>query len=61
MPIMLRSARCVLADKTQDQLAAMKECPYDPGTYHDASLHHTFFHSFNVLLAHMASVCGVII
>jgi DNA-directed RNA polymerase III subunit RPC2 len=31
MPIMLRSVRCVLADKTQDQLAAMKECPYDPG------------------------------
>jgi hypothetical protein len=33
MPIMLRSQKCMLRDQTEDQLAAMKECPYDPGGY----------------------------
>lgn len=33
MPIMLRSERCMLRNKTERQLAAMKECPYDPGGY----------------------------
>jgi len=33
MPIMLRSKKCLLRDKTEDELAAMKECPYDPGGY----------------------------
>jgi DNA-directed RNA polymerase III subunit RPC2 len=33
MPIMLRSTKCVLRDKTEAQLQAMKECPYDPGGY----------------------------
>jgi DNA-directed RNA polymerase III subunit RPC2 len=33
MPIMLRSSRCVLANKTDAELAAVKECPYDPGGY----------------------------
>jgi len=33
MPIMLRSRKCVLRGKTEDQLADLKECPYDPGGY----------------------------
>ena len=33
MPIMLRSEKCLLRDKSEDELAAMKECPYDPGGY----------------------------
>jgi DNA-directed RNA polymerase III subunit RPC2 len=33
MPIMLRSEKCMLRNKTEAQLAAMKECPYDPGGY----------------------------
>ena len=33
MPVMLRSCRCVLAGKDAVELAALKECPYDPGGY----------------------------
>mmetsp|Transcript_25502 Transcript_25502/g.70429 ORF Transcript_25502/g.70429 Transcript_25502/m.70429 type:complete len:1320 (-) Transcript_25502:937-4896(-) len=33
MPIMLRSKNCVLTGKSEDELAALKECPYDPGGY----------------------------
>ncbi|XP_037499224.1 DNA-directed RNA polymerase III subunit RPC2 [Rhipicephalus sanguineus] len=33
MPIMLRSAKCVLADKTHFQMSQLNECPYDPGGY----------------------------
>lgn len=33
MPIMLRSQKCILKDKTERQLAALKECPHDPGGY----------------------------
>jgi len=33
MPIMLRSSKCLLHNKSERQLAAMKECPYDPGGY----------------------------
>jgi DNA-directed RNA polymerase III subunit RPC2 len=33
MPIMLRSMHCLLRDKSEEELAAMKECPYDPGGY----------------------------
>ena len=33
MPVMLRSCRCVLAGKDAVDLAALKECPYDPGGY----------------------------
>ena len=33
MPIMLRSERCMLRNKTDRQLAVMKECPHDPGGY----------------------------
>ncbi|KAG5186658.1 DNA-directed RNA polymerase III subunit RPC2 [Tribonema minus] len=33
LPIMLRSAMCHLTGKSEDQLAQMKECPYDPGGY----------------------------
>ena len=33
MPIMLRSSKCLLRNKSEAELAAMKECPYDPGGY----------------------------
>ncbi|KAG8852763.1 DNA-directed RNA polymerase III core subunit ret1 [Serendipita sp. 411] len=33
IPIMLRSNKCVLAARTESQLAAMNECPLDPGGY----------------------------
>ena len=33
MPIMLRSNKCILSHKSVDELAALKECPYDPGGY----------------------------
>ncbi|KAL3171997.1 hypothetical protein MRX96_043674 [Rhipicephalus microplus] len=33
MPIMLRSAKCVLANKTHFQMSQLNECPYDPGGY----------------------------
>jgi DNA-directed RNA polymerase III subunit RPC2 len=33
MPIMLRSAKCVLHGKTSDEMADMGECPLDPGGY----------------------------
>ncbi|KAJ2557314.1 DNA-directed RNA polymerase III complex subunit Rpc2 [Coemansia sp. RSA 1933] len=33
MPIMLRSARCVLTGKDECEMAEMQECPLDPGGY----------------------------
>ncbi len=33
MPVMLRSCRCVLTNKTPAELSFVKECPYDPGGY----------------------------
>ncbi|KAJ5924406.1 DNA-directed RNA polymerase III subunit RPC2 [Penicillium verhagenii] len=33
MPVMLRSSKCVLADKTPAQMAVLNECPLDPGGY----------------------------
>ena len=34
LPIMLRSDKCLLSEKTDEQLATeCKECPYDPGGY----------------------------
>ncbi|KAI8382946.1 DNA-directed RNA polymerase III subunit RPC2 [Blakeslea trispora] len=33
LPIMLRSSHCVLAGKSEADLARMKECPLDPGGY----------------------------
>lgn len=33
MPIMLRSSKCLLYNKSERELAQMKECPYDPGGY----------------------------
>lgn len=33
IPVMLRSAKCVLKDKDEDELAHLKECPHDPGGY----------------------------
>eukprot|EP00736_Rhodelphis_marinus_P004775 Rmarinus@m.6141 len=32
-PIMLRSSKCVLANKSHEELAKLKECPHDPGGY----------------------------
>jgi hypothetical protein len=31
MPIMLRSSKCVLTEKSEAELAKMFECPLDPG------------------------------
>ena len=33
MPIMLRSSKCVLKDKTEYELSKLNECPLDPGGY----------------------------
>lgn len=33
LPVMLRSNKCVLAGRTEEQLARMTECPLDPGGY----------------------------
>ncbi|KAI9891682.1 MAG: DNA-directed RNA polymerase III core subunit ret1 [Vezdaea aestivalis] len=33
LPIMLRSSRCVLTDKTDRELSLLNECPLDPGGY----------------------------
>ncbi|KAI8324481.1 DNA-directed RNA polymerase III subunit RPC2 [Martensiomyces pterosporus] len=33
MPIMLRSARCVLTGRNEAEMAKMQECPLDPGGY----------------------------
>jgi DNA-directed RNA polymerase III subunit RPC2 len=33
IPIMLGCSKCVLVGKTHEELAAMKECPYDPRGY----------------------------
>ncbi len=33
IPIMLRSEKCVLKDKSDEELAELKECCYDPGGY----------------------------
>lgn len=33
LPIMLRSNKCVLSNKSEAQLARMNECPLDPGGY----------------------------
>ena len=33
LPIMLRSNRCWLSDKSEKELATMNECPLDPGGY----------------------------
>ncbi|RDW35254.1 hypothetical protein B0I72DRAFT_133343 [Yarrowia lipolytica] len=33
MPIMLRSSKCHLQDQTEEKMAAMGECPLDPGGY----------------------------
>ncbi|KAF2097343.1 putative DNA-directed RNA polymerase III subunit RPC2 [Rhizodiscina lignyota] len=33
MPIMLRSRQCILTNKTEHEMAKLKECPVDPGGY----------------------------
>lgn len=33
LPVMLRSSKCVLKNKSELELAELKECPHDPGGY----------------------------
>lgn len=33
MPVMLRSSKCVLANKTPAEMTVLNECPLDPGGY----------------------------
>ena len=33
LPVMLRSSKCVLTRRSGDEMAALKECPLDPGGY----------------------------
>lgn len=33
MPIMLRSSKCILTNKSERQMSDLKECPLDPGGY----------------------------
>src|SRR2546421_239299 len=33
LPIMLKSSKCVLTNKTEADMALLKECPLDPGGY----------------------------
>lgn len=33
LPVMLRSSRCVLSDKTENDMGRLQECPLDPGGY----------------------------
>jgi DNA-directed RNA polymerase III subunit RPC2 len=33
MPIMLRSSKCVLSEKSEKEMTALSECPLDPGGY----------------------------
>ena len=33
LPVMLRSSKCILTQKSEDEMAESKECPLDPGGY----------------------------
>lgn len=33
LPVMLRSRKCVLQGKSEEELSELKECPHDPGGY----------------------------
>ncbi|MES1922224.1 DNA-directed RNA polymerase III subunit RPC2, partial [Bonamia ostreae] len=33
IPMMLKSDKCILADKTEEELSYLEECPHDPGGY----------------------------
>ena len=33
LPVMLRSNRCILTNKSEDEMADVRECPLDPGGY----------------------------
>lgn len=33
LPVMLRSSRCILSDKTENDMGRLQECPLDPGGY----------------------------
>ncbi|KAJ1675426.1 DNA-directed RNA polymerase III complex subunit Rpc2 [Spiromyces aspiralis] len=33
IPIMLRSSKCILTNKSEEEMAKMQECPLDPGGY----------------------------
>lgn len=37
LPVMLRSSNCVLTGRSEAELARMKECPLDPGMWHECS------------------------
>ena len=33
LPVMLRSSRCILSDKSENDMGRLQECPLDPGGY----------------------------
>ena len=33
LPVMLRSSRCILSDKSENEMGRLQECPLDPGGY----------------------------
>ena len=33
LPVMLRSSRCILSRKSEEEMAQLSECPLDPGGY----------------------------
>jgi hypothetical protein len=61
IPIMLRSEKCILNGKNPQELAALKECEYDPGGYfivkgnekvilmHE-QLSKVFFFNYNIII-----------
>lgn len=33
LPVMLKSSRCILSDKSENEMGRLQECPLDPGGY----------------------------
>lgn len=33
LPVMLRSSKCILSSKNENDMALLQECPLDPGGY----------------------------
>ena len=33
LPVMLRSSRCILSDRSENDMGRLQECPLDPGGY----------------------------
>lgn len=33
LPVMLRSSKCILSSKSENDMALLQECPLDPGGY----------------------------